>query len=603
MQSQITSINYCRIYSELSFEEIRAGGQVFLAGTAAGGCVRRFLHRSESSRWLRLRFKNDSEIRTVGHGFHRRHGSRRLRSAFFHCSKPGRWLRLSSGTIRFRLRPRQGAEASTSRSDFLLGLLIVHFSYLFPVFPVFLLCGVYVAESTRRAFEICRCVALEPATMNHVSREWSKSAHSLSIANDVEKGRTSRIEVRGLQKRTTSFTFFIELIPSLRSERVSDIPMYRVAPDSNRSGLFCRFDRTALVAGHNPRETASDIFELENLSSFLPPDSDHPACRSSLPFSPGEKMSWSHPFISLEDLMDRIKGFVEILVLASGCQSSGFPAIWDVENVKKAVRWGLFFEDVSLQIPLLAVAVGALQVMKSLRRCGNYADSVKELDAALSKLTSDPNFPPGLAHLSSQNLCNGTKLILERLLQTHPLKDELLVSFLRAVVEMDVDEFVKLNNYSPRAYINKLTLQLDSEGPAHAEKELTIEAKTLLPEDDPSSFDCVKNGDQNLWLCNNSESRENIVVECLRFVVQEILERQSAMSCLSSIEKGLDGFSKFISGNNLMELKNVQWEHELADEISSDLRLCSEEDPQNILHPVHLRASSFWLRALSASHG
>ncbi|PKA46810.1 hypothetical protein AXF42_Ash015704 [Apostasia shenzhenica] len=73
-----------RIYSELSFEEIRAGGQGFLAGTAAGGCVRHFLHRSESSRWLRLRFRNDSEIQTGGHGFHRRHGSRRLRSAFFH---------------------------------------------------------------------------------------------------------------------------------------------------------------------------------------------------------------------------------------------------------------------------------------------------------------------------------------------------------------------------------------------------------------------------------------------------------------------------------------------------------------------------------------
>ncbi|PKA60213.1 hypothetical protein AXF42_Ash008272 [Apostasia shenzhenica] len=105
-----------RFYSKQRFEEFRAGGQGFLAGTATGGCIWRFLHCSESSRWLH--FKKDSEIRTSSHGFRLRHGSRRLRSAFFHCSKPGRWLRLCSGTIRFRLRPRQGAEASTSISDF-----------------------------------------------------------------------------------------------------------------------------------------------------------------------------------------------------------------------------------------------------------------------------------------------------------------------------------------------------------------------------------------------------------------------------------------------------------------------------------------------------
>lgn len=48
--------------------------------------------------------------------------------------------------------------------------------------------------------------------------------------------------------------------------------------------------------------------------------------------------------------MKLIKGFVDILILASGYCSSGMGASWDAENIKKAIRWGIFFENVTMLI-------------------------------------------------------------------------------------------------------------------------------------------------------------------------------------------------------------------------------------------------------------
>ncbi|KAA8543412.1 hypothetical protein F0562_021093 [Nyssa sinensis] len=88
-------------------------------------------------------------------------------------------------------------------------------------------------------------------------------------------------------------------------------------------------------------------------------------------------MVWSHPDISLEDLLNLIKGFVDILILASGYQTSGHLAHWDAQNIKNVFQWGLFFED----------------VFKRLSCLEDYQDSAKELDAALSEMTSNPCFP------------------------------------------------------------------------------------------------------------------------------------------------------------------------------------------------------------------
>lgn len=55
---------------------------------------------------------------------------------------------------------------------------------------------------------------------------------------------------------------------------------------------------------------------------------------------------WNYPEISLEDSLKAIKGFIDMLILASGYQSSGRLAHWDSGNIKRALQWALFIEDV-----------------------------------------------------------------------------------------------------------------------------------------------------------------------------------------------------------------------------------------------------------------
>ncbi|XWS47026.1 hypothetical protein CRYUN_Cryun14cG0118200 [Craigia yunnanensis] len=99
-------------------------------------------------------------------------------------------------------------------------------------------------------------------------------------------------------------------------------------------------------------------------------------------------MGWNHPDISLEEMMKLIKGFLDILILASGYQSSGLLAHWDSDNIKRAFQWALFFENVFRRLSSLDV----------------YQESIEELDTALFEMTSHPSFPQGLAHLSSATL-------------------------------------------------------------------------------------------------------------------------------------------------------------------------------------------------------
>lgn len=61
-------------------------------------------------------------------------------------------------------------------------------------------------------------------------------------------------------------------------------------------------------------------------------------------------MVWNYPEISKEDFTKLLKGFVDLLILASGFQSSGVPAHWDAENCRKALQWGLFFENVGFTL-------------------------------------------------------------------------------------------------------------------------------------------------------------------------------------------------------------------------------------------------------------
>nr|CAB3448310.1 unnamed protein product [Digitaria exilis] len=115
--------------------------------------------------------------------------------------------------------------------------------------------------------------------------------------------------------------------------------------------------------------------------------------------------------------------FVDVLVLAGGRTSSGAAATWSSDEVKKALRWALFFEE----------------IFKDLRESGHYEDSAAELDTALIELTSSPEFPKGLAGVRSETLSTARVLVIRHFLKARAMSVENLAAPLEAVVEMDID--------------------------------------------------------------------------------------------------------------------------------------------------------------------
>ncbi|XP_015901166.2 uncharacterized protein LOC107434233 isoform X1 [Ziziphus jujuba] len=229
-------------------------------------------------------------------------------------------------------------------------------------------------------------------------------------------------------------------------------------------------------------------------------------------------MGWSHPDISLGDLMELIKGFVDILILASGYQLSGRLAHWDTQNIKKAFQWAIFFEN----------------VLRTLSCLDDYQDSVKELDEALSKMTSAPSFPQGFAHLSSATLSTARAFVLAHFIHTLPLRDAHLRVFLMAAIEMDIDELSGAENDCLHTYLNKLKQQnaFINSVPTRRHNDSAIMSENL-----------------NLV----SEIGKCIGDSFTKYAVQELLKRWFPVSCVLAIEKGLDIVSdkiKYSSWNN-----------------------------------------------------
>ncbi|CAH8358102.1 unnamed protein product [Eruca vesicaria subsp. sativa] len=132
-----------------------------------------------------------------------------------------------------------------------------------------------------------------------------------------------------------------------------------------------------------------------------------------------EEMVWNHPEISKEDFTKILKGFVDLLILASGFQSSGLPAHWDAENCKKSLHWGLFFEN----------------MLRSVNISDPSGETVREVEEAIFEIKSNPLFPKGLENLSLDSLLKGKEFVLEHLMNNSTLEDKQLQAVLVAAVE------------------------------------------------------------------------------------------------------------------------------------------------------------------------
>ncbi|KAL0287021.1 UNVERIFIED_CONTAM: hypothetical protein Sangu_2713100 [Sesamum angustifolium] len=232
-------------------------------------------------------------------------------------------------------------------------------------------------------------------------------------------------------------------------------------------------------------------------------------------------MGWSYPEISLQDLMTLIQNFVNMVILASGYQSTGRLAHWDSHNIKKSFRWANFLENVT----------------KGLTSSGDYQDSVKELDAALIGLTSNPHFPQGLARLSCTTLCRAREFLLEHLIHTLPLRESHLKAIMTASVEMDFSKLQRMDNDCVDVYLESLR-RIPSKGLNLSESRNVMEGFKI------SSPSAVRSG------------KQDSVVDCDFSVsaIQQLGRRQLAVSCCSALETGLENMWRIIGQSMHAEL-------------------------------------------------
>ncbi|KAF9669769.1 hypothetical protein SADUNF_Sadunf14G0142000 [Salix dunnii] len=224
-------------------------------------------------------------------------------------------------------------------------------------------------------------------------------------------------------------------------------------------------------------------------------------------------MGWNYPYISLEEMVKLMKGFVDIIILASGYQSSALLAHWDAQNIKKAIQWGSFFQN----------------VLKHMSSSDVYQESIKELDAALCQMKSNPYFPQGLANLSCDTLSRARSFVLAHLFQTLPLRDSHLKAFLSAVIEMELEMISEPNHDCLSVYLNKLKLQnplLD----LVLERRGFVKDSMVLSEEISQTVRFGRSTDDDLT----------------KLTLQEVFKRQSAVSCISTLETGLDVLSNAI---------------------------------------------------------
>ncbi|XP_017249811.1 uncharacterized protein LOC108220527 isoform X1 [Daucus carota subsp. sativus] len=235
-------------------------------------------------------------------------------------------------------------------------------------------------------------------------------------------------------------------------------------------------------------------------------------------------MGWSHPDMSLEDLLTLIKGFVDILILASGYQSTGLFAHWDSHNIKNAFQWATFFEN----------------LVSRLRCLDDQQDSLKELDVALSEMKSSPLFPQGLEQLSSTTLGRARKFVLEHLIRALPLREAHLRAFITGTIELDLDDIHSTESDPLNIYLDELMLKSAMLDPASKGMSSMQESRTSYPEAIPN-------------LASGCGSDGNLTM----LTIHELMRRHSSVICMSSVETGLDVLSKTLAKSNWSEIADM----------------------------------------------
>ncbi|KAL6564062.1 hypothetical protein OROHE_005302 [Orobanche hederae] len=240
-------------------------------------------------------------------------------------------------------------------------------------------------------------------------------------------------------------------------------------------------------------------------------------------------MVWSYSEISLEDITKLIKNFIDMLILASGYQSTGRLAHWDSHNIIKCFQWALFLENVS----------------KDLTSSVDYQESVKVLDAALHELTTNIYLPQGLHPLSCVTLGRAKDLLLKHLIHALPMRESHLKAIMTASVEMDFRKLKRIESDCLDVYLEKLA-RIPSEG-----QDLNV-SRNLMEVSNVAPPDAVRTGKDGDWVDGDFSVS----------AIQQLGRRQMVVSGVSAVETGLECIWKTIgqSVHEEMPVESVVWD-------------------------------------------
>jgi hypothetical protein len=132
------------------------------------------------------------------------------------------------------------------------------------------------------------------------------------------------------------------------------------------------------------------------------------------------------------------------------------------------------------------------------------------------------------------------------LFQTLPLRDSHLKAFLTAVIEMELERVSESEHDCLSVYLNKLkprTLQLD----LVLERRGFVKDSMVLSEEISQTVKFGKFSDDDLT----------------KLTLQEVFKRQSAVSCISTVETGLDVLSNAIRCSSGTESDSSMLEEQL----------------------------------------
>lgn len=107
-----------------------------------------------------------------------------------------------------------------------------------------------------------------------------------------------------------------------------------------------------------------------------------------------ESRDWTHPDVSLPQLLSLVRAFTDMLLLASGYQASGSPALWRAQDVQRALGWASLLEQIMTKV------------------CKEGKSSRETLDKALQAMMLETFYPEGLPKLSYEVLMEAKKLLI-----------------------------------------------------------------------------------------------------------------------------------------------------------------------------------------------